>query len=579
MSELLYLGDVIVLDSDSIGAVASQGLADEEATIHPHLINGHIDYHQAAFLVRAQQNYAAENALCAELDAQGLSRDKAHVKPEFRRLFDARANEIRINAGEFEQKKGLEVRYGSVVQLQHSISEKYLHVSRQRTSSRDGCRVTVDRNAGELAWFKIMPSLRVHTEGEPVHLGDRVILENVMSGLCLCISMGTIAVGFNRVPRRDVFGGSPKDAAPLSLRLFRSWRDSQQRKRHLLGGSPMRLFHKEGEGALIATVDRRLTPAAAGPAGTATSAAEAGAASALDALADTHVMVARDPAGKASSYTIWEFARAEPESGAPLASGGGNALPWDGAFRIVHACTGRALAIVSNPGASASYQHGEAAPVASSTPAAARKAEGAAPVMGAPVLVDEGAALLNPTGTLFQLVAQYEKDEQAVRLDRHFLIRHVATGCFLHMTDDEHDDEEATSDAPMRLRKARKLVATPKRYDVDVFGCQPVEPEVLRDLLYVEAQVVQLSSYIETFRQAAHRGEAHRGEAHRGEAHRGEAQDMRRIEIDFEGVQALLTHLIFFVTCETDNLDPMLREGLPRPAQQVKKPTLADLTL
>ena len=63
---------------------------------------------------------------------------------------------------------------------------------------------------------RLLVHLPQHREGEPVHLGDRVVLESVASGLCLCISMGTIAVGFNRVPRRDVFGGALKDAAPLS---------------------------------------------------------------------------------------------------------------------------------------------------------------------------------------------------------------------------------------------------------------------------------------------------------------------------------------------------------------------------
>ena len=118
-----------------------------------------------------------------------------------------------------------------------------------------------------------------------------------------------------------------------------------------------------------------------------------------------------------------------------------------------------------------------------------------------------------------------------------------------------------TRRAPSREppRRAR-LVATPKRYDFDVFGCQPVEASYLRDL-YVGAQVVQLNAFIETFRQAA--------------------RDGKPADIDFEGVQGLLSDLVFFVTCESDNLDVLLREGLPRPRQQVlmREARLVDLCM
>lgn len=46
--------------------------------------------------------------------------------------------------------------------------------------------MSLDNNAGEGAWFKIMPRLRVHSEGEKIRVDDPVVLENVDTHLKLC---------------------------------------------------------------------------------------------------------------------------------------------------------------------------------------------------------------------------------------------------------------------------------------------------------------------------------------------------------------------------------------------------------
>ena len=70
--------------------------------------------------------------------------------------------------------------------------------------------------------------------------------------------------------------------------------------------------------------------------------------------------------------------------------------------------------------------------------------------------------------------------------------------------------------------------------------------EQLRDLIFVDGQAQQLRSYLRAVRQATSRS-----------------------EINFATTQQVLGQLIVFVTKETDNLDALAREGLPRPAQQV----------
>lgn len=143
--ELLCIGDLITLDDDGGGSIATHGLADTTVGVE----DSHVGWTQTAFMIRPQQNYAAENALNAELEKRGLSREVAAANADqtLRMLFDTCANEVRINLSEFEQKCGVEIRYGMIVQLEHALSEKYLHVSQQRTTSRD-FKVLVDRNAG-----------------------------------------------------------------------------------------------------------------------------------------------------------------------------------------------------------------------------------------------------------------------------------------------------------------------------------------------------------------------------------------------------------------------------------------------
>ena len=64
------------------------------------------------------------------------------------------------------------MRYGAVLQLQHEASHKYICVSRHpAVRMKDARQVVLDREAGEAGWFRVLPKLRVHSEGERVHVG------------------------------------------------------------------------------------------------------------------------------------------------------------------------------------------------------------------------------------------------------------------------------------------------------------------------------------------------------------------------------------------------------------------------
>ena len=119
--ELLCIGDLIILDvEDGSGCVATHGLADSTVNIDANSVS----WMESAFMMRPQQNYTSEVELNSVLETRGLSREQAAANPDhtLRMLFDACANEQRINTSEFDQKCGVEIRYGMVVQLEQCVS-------------------------------------------------------------------------------------------------------------------------------------------------------------------------------------------------------------------------------------------------------------------------------------------------------------------------------------------------------------------------------------------------------------------------------------------------------------------------
>ena len=404
--DLLSVGDIIVLDVDSDSTIATQGFSDVH--VFANLEQTGLNSCESSFIVRPQQNYAAEYNLREVLERDSVDREAARVMPKYRQIFDERENEKRLNAREFEHKLGMEVRYGMVVQLQHMSSEKYLQVTRQRMEHRSGRKVTVDRNAGDAAWFRVMPSLRVHSEGDPVHVGDRVRLESIVNGMSLCVAAdeaSSDAEGRGGL-YREVFGGRLKDATPLQLRVFRGWSEHSTRDRMLLGAEPMRLLHKEGDGALSAPI------AALDP--------DAAVASAADGTGIVGVPVVATGADEmGSSMAVWNFERVDKESGRPVRVCGGDRLEWGGAVRIVHTSTGHALALDAPEPDDELLATSPRAPKPT-PPKFGAKAP--APVAAAPVGVDDkkmfkkpflvGDASSKPLETLFELEPQYDVSGQ-----------------------------------------------------------------------------------------------------------------------------------------------------------------------
>eukprot|EP00966_Prymnesium_polylepis_P030917 719468-Prymnesium_polylepis.1 len=121
---------------------------------------------ETVFLMRNQMNYSTAKKMQTLLDKEGMTAADAEGDERFRKILRDREAEKKANMEEFKLAKGRDVRYGAIIQLQHGISQKYIKVSREAADQAEGRKVCLDREAAEAAWFRVLPRLRVHSEGE-----------------------------------------------------------------------------------------------------------------------------------------------------------------------------------------------------------------------------------------------------------------------------------------------------------------------------------------------------------------------------------------------------------------------------
>jgi hypothetical protein len=89
-------------------------------------------------------------------------------------------DERETNEMELRRKAGDGLVYGTVVQLKHKSSFKYVTQSKNRAENDHlAMEVKLVKFGAEGSWWRVVPAEKVRTEGERVQYGDRVEFVNV----------------------------------------------------------------------------------------------------------------------------------------------------------------------------------------------------------------------------------------------------------------------------------------------------------------------------------------------------------------------------------------------------------------
>lgn len=102
----------------------------------------------------------------------------------------AAETERRQNAEDQRKSEGAVVLYGSMIQLLHVKSHKFVTVNKRLPALIDKAanRVTLSSNGNEGSWFYVLPHYKLRCVGDQVVLGDRVQLSAVGAGQPLHVS-------------------------------------------------------------------------------------------------------------------------------------------------------------------------------------------------------------------------------------------------------------------------------------------------------------------------------------------------------------------------------------------------------
>ncbi|CAB3409789.1 unnamed protein product [Caenorhabditis bovis] len=186
-TSLLHIGDIISLYTESTtnhahrGFLSTLGLVDDRCIVE--LGDGRPEsppkkFRDCLFKLCPVNRYAAQKHLWTEQKRYYQTGDSMFDDDLMNKLRVAADKEREENEAEFQKKLGNVIQYGTMVQLLHVKSNKYVTIQKNSPAKRErnAMKVYLDRAGNEGSWFIIEPAYKHYAIGDNVSAGNKISL-------------------------------------------------------------------------------------------------------------------------------------------------------------------------------------------------------------------------------------------------------------------------------------------------------------------------------------------------------------------------------------------------------------------